>query len=804
MRILKEYSAIRKNEVLDGKNSIELQLNTAAGDEINEEKQNAELQKAFDYLEKSFPDAEAKVLNPLRTSVEDIYLMLSQYAGADAVTQFSCVDKRYYCMLIFEFSESALPMNTLNGGARVLSFDKDSDYEEAARTMGFMDVVNIVSRVDLSVDKINGKMRLAVIKEKNYKAPALAEIENLPDVSDEIVKVVSFRNGIDESEENIKLVHDFSKRVYRKFGENIDKFISIPELLVDNIATGELSAIFLEDKNGNCLGGTVWQKNYGIVVMMVFCVFANEQNIENYLDTKMLLYNECKKALAAADSSFLISKIMHSQTIAEFFDSCDETYNYKALNTTGKKLTSYIKPDLIPLIKNAYNTFSIERDVRELNFTFRFNEPYSVLTAKIDAVSGEALLSVLWPGDDLKNNIIRHVNVLKKIGISTIYFRLNLSVPEEAFLSDLVRTCGFEAKYLWPFSEEKGDVVVFVYSNSGMLEARPCVISKINRDTARKIPALVRSVYGENYPVKYLYDEQELLKKIRKRGVYSYVAIDDYQNAIGMISLISESGNPYLFEIGHLMVDPKQRGTNIANQLVEYLNKTAYITIDYDAAVSESVTNHKFSQRSSVSGGFSDCALKLNIMAPEAYALEDERRQIGRMTCVVGCRENFDENFTVYLPGIYAGSIKFCFNGLKSRKFVNSNTTLAEPAEKTELIVVDDEKDTSRTTNFTIVKIGSDIAEVVEKIDACAKENNQACILINVALGDPNNEIAVNLLRAKGFFFGGIMPYWLPYSDALLMQKLYNNAPDWSTIKLFSKKIRQIAEIIKADIPTVE
>ena len=73
-------------------------------------------------------------------------------------------------------------------------------------------------------------------------------------------------------------------------------------------------------------------------------------------------------------------------------------------------------------------------------------------------------------------------------------------------------------------------------------------------------------------------------------------------------------------------------------------------------------------------------------------------------------------------------------------------------------------------------------------------------MLINIAFDDEHIGGAVNALKKKGFFFGGVMPYWLPDSDALLVQKLYNNKPDWEEIRLFSKKIKRIAEMIKNEM----
>jgi len=565
-------------------------------------------------------------------------------------------------------------------------------------------------------------------------------------------------------------------------------------LLLDNIAAGELETAFVADKNGNCAAGAVWQKTSGIAVLMVFAVFCGEDEANS--KAKELLLGEFKRKIAESKADFVVAELAHSEIIADYFDTGDEKYRYKAI-VKQKKQVSYIKPDLMPLIKKACKDFELDREIRQINYNYSFIEPHSVLTARVDADASEAVLSVMWFGDDLKFNIIRHITALKKLGIETIYFTLNAGLYEEMAISDLLRDCGFEAMYLLPYSSERGDTVVFVYRNDSVYEIKPCVISPITKQNIEKTPALVRKVYGDNYPSRYLYDAEKLWEKIRGRGVYPFIAIDDENEAVGLISFVKLTCNPYLFEIGQLMVDPVHRGTNVVNQLIGYIYSTALKSLDFDAVVSESVTNHKLSQRSCVNSGFCDSALKLCIMSEEAFLLEEARRRVGRMSCVVSCIERADENFTVYLPKIYSAYIKFCFEGLKPRVFTDSGEF---PSGITEYRIDDGEAATSNLFNVTLFGIGADLDAVMEKIETHAKDRNIKTMLVNIPLNNAFVGAAAEALKARGFFFGGVMPYWFANSDALLMQKLYGYEPDWDSIKLFSGKVKKIAEFIREDM----
>ena len=782
MRILKEYFALSAPFVLSDENSVELALTP----------ENS--QKAAEYAEEYTKDTDIcyKTLISLKVAASDIFDILAKNATEGESARFACTYHKYYYMMVFEFSESALPLHTLNKSIRILNTGRKNDTEERGEIteVGFMDLVHLVNRIELSVDKMSGKMRITVIKEKMYSVPVVqGELHGLK---------APFE--ICEDSKNTQVVEDFSRRLCVQYDKNIDKFLISPALLSDNLAAGELEAVFLCDENGNCAGGAVWQRTYGITVLMVFAIFAEPESAEFY-QAKEILVEDLKKKIVASKVSFIVSQVRHSELIADYFDKHDEKYAYKAVSIE-KKHTSYIKPDLVPLIKKAYEDFEISREIRQINYNYTFIEPYSVLTAKVDAGSSEAVLSVMWFGDDLKANIIRHVIALKRIGIENIYFKLDLGVHEEMAVSDLVRDCGFEAKYLLPFGSDYGDIVVLLYSDNMVYEMKPCVISPVSKANIDKTPALVRNVYGENYPFAYLYNPEQFWEKVRKRDIYPYIAIDDEKKAVGLISFIRYGVNPYLFEIGQLMVDPVHRGTNIVNQLIEYVYTTAIQNLDFDAVLSESVTNHKLSQRSCVNSGFCDTALKLNIMSADAFSLEEERRRIGRMSCVVSCIERADECFTVYLPYEYAEVIKFCFEGLKPRNYesANESTETLETVGITEYRIDDSEAETSRMLNVTFFNIGADIETAVEKIESYALSMDIKSLLVNIPLSNAYNGVAVSALKSCGFYFGGVMPYWYPESDALLMQKLYANAPDWDSIKLFSRKIKKIAEFIKKDM----
>jgi hypothetical protein len=85
----------------------------------------------------------------------------------------------------------------------------------------------------------------------------------------------------------------------------------------------------------------------------------------------------------------------------------------------------------------------------------------------------------------------------------------------------------------------------------------------------------------------------------------------------------------------------------------------------------------------------------------------------------------------------------------------------------------------------------------VEKIDQEAQERGLKVIQAHLRLGCPWIGAAVDVLRTRGYFIGGVLPRWFD-EDGLLMQKLFC-PPDWEEIQLYSDRAKEILKIVRTD-----
>jgi acyl carrier protein len=385
-----------------------------------------------------------------------------------------------------------------------------------------------------------------------------------------------------------------------------------------------------------------------------------------------------------------------------------------------------------------------------------------------------------------------------------------IKIPERDFrklvtvkgITQYIYTKNVKLKPLVTAREALETAVLPITQDRIEVELPLCTVQSVNAVNIEKIPALVRAVYGEEYPAKYLYTPHELMEKIRAEEVYSFVALAGNGNgsgkACGMVSLIRLKTNPRAFELGHLMVRPELRNSDIANLLSEHIS---CVELEHDTVISECVTTHLFSQRSCSLSGFTETAIKLNIM--------EQTGAKTRVSVVVAYKENPVTPINVYLPKEYRGEVKLCYDGLTGSNRIFREIGDVKPMRNTpfelatQYEINDYELSTSQFVVVTVTEIGSSLemfADFAVQIEEYAERNKVKSMLIKLPMTSHNWGKAAKLLSENGYFFTGIMPMWLPSTDCAIMQKLWDTAPDWQNIKLFTEKSKQIARLVVSQL----
>lgn len=306
------------------------------------------------------------------------------------------------------------------------------------------------------------------------------------------------------------------------------------------------------------------------------------------------------------------------------------------------------------------------------------------------------------------------------------------------------------------------------------------------------IAALFRSVYGEEYPVKLVYNPAALIAAFeRKENIPIVVRTKDGKIA-AYEALYRSSPNPKVYEAGQGLVAQEWRGSGINARINHHILNTLAPGLDIDAVFGEAVCNHVYMQKGWGKFDTIETGIEVDLMPQEAYVAEGSAT--GRVATLFMFRNYRDQKQTVYLPGVYRDQLEFIYSGfpdLPEFKAGRACLPLEPPRIETQIFAF------AKVARITVAQSGVNFEAVL--VDQQKVLINQGMVVLQVWLNLSWHFIdkVVEILRKHGYFFGGLLPAWFG-TDGLLMQKIMER-PNWEGINLYSDRAKAILGFIKAD-----
>ncbi len=322
-------------------------------------------------------------------------------------------------------------------------------------------------------------------------------------------------------------------------------------------------------------------------------------------------------------------------------------------------------------------------------------------------------------------------------------------------------------------------------------------IIPVNATNAGFVGDVFRSAYGEDFPVRDVYEPDVLLSSIESGNVISALALDKDGYAAGYVSIHKSAPNPHLWEAGGVVVVPSYSCTDISLQLANYcfdalLHKPPKI----DGIFSEAVCSHYFSQVSAKQRGMVDCALELDLLDSKIYKDGKSNKEgTARISCLLTFLEMSDLPEPEYVPIPYRKMLERIARQLRPRDFIESEANLPTCMATT---LEDRHYASVQTLRVSVPTIGSDWDAATDNVCNRAFQNKAVNLQIILNMASPHIGAAVNVLRKKGFFFGGMAPRWFG-TDGLLMLKLFGSNTEYDKIKLYTETARELFAFVKAD-----
>lgn len=322
------------------------------------------------------------------------------------------------------------------------------------------------------------------------------------------------------------------------------------------------------------------------------------------------------------------------------------------------------------------------------------------------------------------------------------------------------------------------------------------IIDYFRPDDAPGVVALFHHVYGTNFPVKEVYNPDELIRQERCGEAYRLVARSSYGEVVGHISLYrSTPPNPTLYEAGCLMVQIKFRKTPLSFGLITALKTMLIERHGVHQIWFEAVCNHLFTQQEACRLGLSETALEMDLMPACAYTTQGVQSVGGRVSTLTSFLLLSKESQTLYLPQEHEEFIRQIYAPLSQvRQYLLSDPVIS-PSGKTRgqhQIYTD-----AGLARITIEHAGADLPEWIEYLIHGFKGVEIMVMQVFFKLSSPDTGWIVDHLNSLGFFIGGILPVWFG-EDALLMQKI-SGKPFFEGTHVYTKQAKMIKEYVHND-----
>ncbi|OPY71885.1 MAG: hypothetical protein A4E64_03141 [Syntrophorhabdus sp. PtaU1.Bin058] len=310
---------------------------------------------------------------------------------------------------------------------------------------------------------------------------------------------------------------------------------------------------------------------------------------------------------------------------------------------------------------------------------------------------------------------------------------------------------------------------------------------------AAGVAQLFREVYGNDYPVKIVYDPEEFAKAVARQDYISVVARTPEGGIVGFSSFYRSAPNQNLYEMGLGMVSAEYRRTAILGLLMRRLVKAAFTSPGFDAFFGEAVCNHILMQKGTAVFKTVETAIEVDLMPSEAY--EKEESAAGRVSTVVSTRTLVPRPHVIYVPEIYDEYLAYIYSTFDDGRTLKRSDERLPSGRSTGLAVQTFEG--AQVARISVNEAGSDFETILDPEEKEARSKDVTVIQVWLNLSLPWVGICVDILRSRGYFFCGTFPRWFG-EDGLLMEKI-KGRPNWEGINLYTDRAKQILRFIRDD-----
>lgn len=325
-------------------------------------------------------------------------------------------------------------------------------------------------------------------------------------------------------------------------------------------------------------------------------------------------------------------------------------------------------------------------------------------------------------------------------------------------------------------------------------QQEPFFVDEFRPQDAEGLVSLFHCVYGDGYPIRLFYDSQAIIAANEAGQYYSIIARTDSGKVIGATHLFRSAPFRSLYEWGASLVLKEYRNMGVNYHLSDFLHdKFIARKHDIEELFGEAVCNHTHLQKYVVTLRYVETAIEVALMPAEAYSRE--KSAAGRVSTLAGFRCCKPKHHRIFLPPVYEVVMRNTYGRFDdARDIAVSDADLpAGKATHADVSLFD----SAGVIRIAVPEAGADFSSRISGIEDQALAKNVVVFQVFLNLTEPWVGRAVDILRERGYFFGGALPRWFD-GDGFLMQKLLC-PPYFDSIVLFSAEAKQLLNFIRED-----
>jgi anti-sigma regulatory factor (Ser/Thr protein kinase) len=372
--------------------------------------------------------------------------------------EIRCTSGGYYVQTDFSFAAEALDVRFFNLTTAV-SLEEDSELEG----MGLVIASRLVDRFRLSREK-GHHVRLSLIQEKSYpphgKDPpgacrALSEFSIRPPIAEEV-----------------KCIAQQARSCYD--GQYLSDFFLYPGKMVDMIASGEYKALAAIGPGGEIGGAILWHW-VGRQTIECFGPYIFSSDAKSTIPDSLV--EHCIGAIARTQAIGLLNlrptahlpehqfEKLGTLTVASADGSPMSFQAWFRLMREDAGCAVWVHESLKDFVSGECGRLVLPREIRSVQNVGESLPGHSVIAAEFDRLQSRVMLRPMWPGADCRENIARHVHLMRQEAIPNVFFLLDLGQAWQADFTPGLLRHGFKPRCLLPYAGE-ADVVLFQLSEA--------------------------------------------------------------------------------------------------------------------------------------------------------------------------------------------------------------------------------------------------------------------------------------------------------------------------------------------------